>query len=79
MGHLLRWRESVLSIDKLTDIDVPIERKKQFSTIADRVETVSRELKALSESTKGIPSILSLSVSMNIKDWVDKARTTRFL
>ena len=74
MGHLIRWRELLKSASELTDIEIPEERKKQLASILDKAEKLAEEI----EKAWG-KSIIARAIVLNIRDWVAKARETRFV
>jgi len=78
MGHLFRVRNLIQSISEKTAWEISPRRKVQLAKAIERAQKVQTELDRMSEG-KGVLAILARAISLNITDYIQALRSTRFV
>jgi len=68
----------IQSVSEKTAWDIPEKRKEQLTKAIERAEKIQVELEELSKA-KGILGILARALSLNIKNYIDVLKATRFV
>jgi len=78
VGHLFRVRNLIQSISEKTTWSISPRRKVQLAKAIERAQKVQVELDRMSEG-RGVLAILARAISLNITDYIQALRSTRFV
>jgi len=78
MAHLIRLRHLLQAVSEKTEWDIPQRRKQQLAYAVQVAEKVAAKLDELAEE-KGLLAILAMAISLNIKNYIETLKQTRFL
>jgi len=78
MGHLFRVRNLIQSVSEKSAWEISPRRKVQLAKVIERAQKIQADLDKVSEG-KGVLAILARAISLNITDYIQALKSTRFV
>jgi len=78
MGHLIRIRNLIQAVSEKTTWRISSKRKEQLIRAMDRAVKIKAELDKIAEG-KGALATFARAMSLNIADYIEALKSTRFV